>query len=110
MTSHAGRSPPAAQRTLAGRVKRVSLNSHALHAVPGDCSFPGPWFCFVCGLALRTSCCIRPSAFSSSGASDMAGRAGGGGRPLRLPLNSLMAMDVVQRGVGGCIFCHTPEQ
>jgi hypothetical protein len=61
----------------------------------------------VCGLALRTSCCIRPSAFSSSGASDMAGRAGGGGRPLRLPLNSLMAMDVVQRGVGGCIFCHT---
>jgi hypothetical protein len=37
----------------------------------------------------------------------MAGRAGGGGRPLRLPLNSLMAMDVVQRGVGGCIFCHS---
>ena len=69
------------QRTLAGRVKRVSLNSHALHAVPGDCSFPGPWFCFVCGPAHQLLHQIRPSAVVEP-VTWLASRAGG--RPLRL--------------------------
>jgi len=98
------------QRTLAGRVKRVSLNSHALHAVPGDCSFPGPWFCFVCGPAHQLLHQIRPSAVVEP-VTWLASRAGG--RPLRLPLNSLMAMDVrlwpAWFSVGGCILSH-PEQ
>ena len=66
------RRQPTPARQHAGEVKGASLNSHAPHAVPSDCSFPGlprgrcqlpaarcrAWLCVwpSCLPVLRTSC------------------------------------------------------
>ncbi|CAL5046295.1 unnamed protein product [Urochloa decumbens] len=79
-----------ARRRL-GEVKRVSLNSCELHAVPSDCSFPGLTLTLPLPAVLRFALCVVLLASCCSlqrAAVDMAGRSG----RLRLPMNSRPAI------------------
>ncbi|PVH48332.1 hypothetical protein PAHAL_4G310100 [Panicum hallii] len=81
---------PARQHAGDGEVKGVSLNSHAPHAVPSDCSFPGlPRPLPAAGCRPRcASLCVRPClSCVRTGCGKQLTMVGRAGRP-RLPLNS----------------------